>query len=275
MIKIGIEIEGVFNGNYTPEEIGEYHESERLNNFWNVERDSSINRSFIFDEEEKIEYISNILYSEEELKKALISFRNSFGSKKQLNKLMYFNKSCGCHIHFGLEKKFFYKVIPYDLLIKTRNYFFKELNNSDLRKELKDSVKKQYFRSYAMKLKKEAYNKGYTPRYCEFNVSSEKQGRGLEWRSFNLRNVETWKEFNKMFEIMFKTSQYLYNLFYEGYSFKKSLRIERKLLKECIEEKKTNEIINKPLIYEYETTQQPLRIMEIGNEIIKEEIIIK
>jgi hypothetical protein len=39
----------------------------------------------------------------------------------------------------------------------------------------------------------------------EFNFCSERDKRGLEWRSFNIRGIKTWAEFEEMFKIARET----------------------------------------------------------------------
>jgi hypothetical protein len=46
-------------------------------------------------------------------------------------------------------------------------------------------------------------------RYREFNIQSEQMGRGLEWRSPNMRGVNTWKEFAEYWEIVFECLEVL------------------------------------------------------------------
>jgi hypothetical protein len=201
-ITYGFEIEGVFNLD-DDVEIGDYHDGIEVNGWWKAESDSSIYRDALFTMEKEVEFVSRKVHSERFLT-ALKSFRSIFGDG-ELSEHMYFNKTCGCHIHFSIPKTKFLRVTPFENYAKMRTNFLKKLKNSNLHNELKESVTKQYFRTYATKLEKYEWGRfsnGYPPRrQSEFNFCSESGGYGLEWRSFNLMGVKTWKEFFALFEI--------------------------------------------------------------------------
>lgn len=213
---LGIEIETDVVGGINEEIIGGYHEGEfdinGFGNYWKVEDDGSL------DGNEPVEFISRKLEGKEEFFKALEDFKRSIRAETGLTLLhnsLEFNDSCGCHIHIGSRKGMFSQKIPFFLLKKMRKKFFKKVEKSqNLSNHTKDSVLRHYFRNYAVETTKRGYYRGSSG---EFNVTSERGGKGLEWRSFNLLDVNSWGEFDEMFRIAWDCIEYLHDKIYNGY----------------------------------------------------------
>jgi len=258
----GIEIESAINERYSnidKEDLGEYHEGNKLLSFWKVERDGSLNASLSsFLSSFSCEFVSDLLKSKQEFFKALEEFKYhlSHNGKYELNKVIDFNTSCGCHIHFsfnnGKNFKFKEKVF-YELFKEMRELFFKKLNdNQILNEELKEGIKEHYNRSYAtIKTKKYFFN---FQRYNEFNFGSEIHNQGLEWRSFNLRGLKKWKEFDEMFKICWECLDFLLSKIKKGWISKnKKIRVNKKEIEKSI--------------------KKPFEEIELNNDSKKEEII--
>jgi len=194
---IGIEIEGILK-------------IEGLNE-WIAERDGSLNKSGFFSYEEPIEIISPTFKGEKSFLKGLKDFKNYFSNfgEYELDEVLYFNSSCGGHIHFSIKNFSFKNKVIFEIFKKVRNKFFKEIKNSNI--ESKKEIIKQYFRGYAKKLTEEVY-KYKRCREAEFNFISEDRGKGLEWRSPNLLGIQNWKEFLEYWNIILKCLKYFYEI---------------------------------------------------------------
>jgi len=229
----GIEIESVVNTDYVfIEDVGEYHDGQEINSFWFAERDGSIRHYNEFSDYDCIEFVSNKLSGKTGFFEALESFKRIIGTKNLKNAIA-FNSSCGCHIHFSYLN-YFHKKIPYKFFLQMREMFFNEVQNSTLSEETKKSVLNHYFRGYAKKIKPNHFiPRVEMEKYKEFNFGSESCGYGCEWRSFNLKDIKSWREFDILFKIAWDCIEFLCRK-QKGYTINGALRINKKELKELI-----------------------------------------
>lgn len=223
--RIGIEIETVFNADLIDIEIGDYHGGIDLNNitpevYWNVQSDSSIDGYHSgFKECNEAEFVSKILRSKNDMFDALQNFQiNVSGDMFELNELLVFNNSCGCHIHISFPNYRFKRKMAYEFYPFIRKYFFKLLRESNIPKSIQHLIKKQYFRDYAKAFDSKTLNE----RSREFNLTSE--DRGLEWRSFNLCGIKTWKQFYEMFSIVYQVVEKIAELTVK-YEFQEKVKV--------------------------------------------------
>ncbi|MCH7534152.1 MAG: amidoligase family protein [Bacteroidetes bacterium] len=209
-MRIGLEVECVINRRKFDFRIGEYNDPARVGNtHWKAKRDSSILGHHRFKKEKCVELVSDIIHNKTEFKNTVKELKKIFQIKKSgsLKNKVYFNKSCGCHIHVSLKNYKFVKYAHPMILIKTRKYFLKNIMRSNLSDKLKDSITMQYDRTHAR------ISRGLTrdtqKRNAEFNFQSEEHNMGLEWRSFNLCGVSNYKELRRLLNIAYKTLRYL------------------------------------------------------------------
>lgn len=211
MVKYGVEIECCANTDIVKVDKDGYHGRNSVllaDNYWKSESDGSL-RAGDFTHSDSFEFISKTCKDEEELSKALVAFEAYFsdGGKYELNEVLSFNNSTGCHIHFSFDnKKFlFRKLATFNSFMALRNYFLTAIERSSINDIAKNEIKKRYFRSYASKLTKAGFNNALGDRRKEFNFCSEDNGTGLEWRSINLTGIKTWAEFKEIFAIIIKS----------------------------------------------------------------------
>lgn len=267
----GIEIEGIYNNevldifccndgynnenDYYNEDEDDEHPEMRLNTdiilkYWESASDGSLNGNGVFDDEITREYRSILLKNKTDFFNSIKEFKKFCkGDKLKLNEVIHFNQTCGCHIHIGFkDNRRFYKLASYEVLKKFRELFFKKVNESkNLSDITKKNIIKHYYRYYSRKLEKREYNKPNTPRRVEFNIQSEKNGKGLEWRSFNLNDVKSWDEFDTLFKICFECLEFLNKTVRNGYILEnKTIRLQKLKIKEIIKAKieKNNQILN-------------------------------
>jgi hypothetical protein len=202
-IKIGIELECGYNSEVVTLPQGSYHEARKISDFWRGERDGSLDKysfnmcDFNEDYMCMIELTTPII-NINDYDKAVEDLKSIFKGE-ELNKVLCFNKSCGCHIHFSIPEKL-YRNVPSIFYRKMKPLFIKELNKSTIiPQETKDTIKQHYTRHYASRFNERHRRAGN--RYVEFNFRSEVNGQGMEWRSFNVRNIQTWEQLKEMFKI--------------------------------------------------------------------------
>ena len=232
---LGIEIECEVNTKLIRVSKDNYHGTHPIriaNDYWKAECDGSL-RNSKFPMSDTVEFISKKLVSFNNMKTALEEFKayfskvkpvpvfsvfgttpqaiNSEDTELELGEILNFNNSMGCHIHFSLDKDYkFKKLMLYKGYAMARNKFFSLLKSSTIIPEdTKAGILKHYSRQYARKLKPNDVKNGYSmDRRTEFNLCSERDGRGLEWRSFNLLGITTWNEFFEMFRIAEEVIKY-------------------------------------------------------------------
>ena len=201
--KIGCELEGCYNGLYFP------LLENKLNKYFECVGDVSLHYSNIFNSEYCRELITKVKKDKKGFFNALKHLKKLSGT--ELNSFVDFNSTSGCHIHFSFNNISF-KNIDTKWLYPLRRRFFKKLALSNIKS--KDEIKKQYFRNMAKEVNK---NKNwYRDKFSEFNLLSERNGNGFEWRSINLMGVKSWEEFFELFEIVYSCL-----VWYEKYLNKK------------------------------------------------------
>ena len=268
-VYFGIEIECLYKLRDRDFDVGAYHSGDEITDYWGAENDSSISCSFENSEDEEyycggcgdcrdcnygdyhedrvwegIEFVSKKLKGKSEFVKALEEFKQIIGKGKELKEIMLFNQSCGCHLHIGFNKKrLCQEKMGFEKMKEIREMFFNQVKgNKILSKETQENVLKQYFRSYAKETNKRKWEGSRYHRSEEFNKSSEKS-KGLEWRSFNLRGVKNWKEFDEMFRIGLDCLSHLSNLRLNGWEDKeKNLPFNRCAIKKRDLEQKEDSI---------------------------------
>lgn len=216
-LKIGMEIECIINMNKIDFlSIGSYHcgnpmRDKNRNDVsgWKVETDGSINRGRRFSNSQGIEFVSTAFKSRQEFFRGIDRFIEcmSCNGEYELKEVMEVNASCGCHIHLSKGKKKFARRVHKFLYDQTKINFFKDIKASTLPEKVKTAVLAQYYRDYAKKASEKDFNYNRAnggQRKTEWNFRSEQGGNGLEWRSFNVRSVETWKDFKMLMSIAFK-----------------------------------------------------------------------
>lgn len=208
-MKIGIEVEGIINTEKVRVEIGSYHAGIPCGNYWNCQRDGSLSPSGRFKEERPVEFVSTTLKNKKHLNVAIKELRKILRIKKsqKLSKSIYFNKSCGCHIHISFRQYNFWNKSHPSIFIKTRKYFKDNLRKLNIPDNLKKVILLHYDRGSA-RVVGEKEMRDYN-RSREFNFSSELDNKGIEWRSFNLYDVKSWKELKLLIKLAYKTARYL------------------------------------------------------------------
>lgn len=210
-ISIGVEIECVLNKKLLNLEIGSYHSGTKMQMLkgWTIESDSSLESFREFEEFSRCcEFVSPVFKTKKAFLSGLRKFQKFISNNGQyeLFEVLSFNESCGSHVHFSIEGFHFSTKVIFEIYPKVRKYFTKKLLKSPI--ESRDSILYHYDRSYAQLLTEERFS--YTPRNCEFNLVSEMSGKGLEWRSLNLLNIRTWREFFEFWHIVCDCLKYLY-----------------------------------------------------------------
>ena len=127
-----------------------WHIGPRVGKYWRATTDGSLHGDDVFENERCIEFISDILQGRKEFFTALETFKNFLeirGSRK-LSDVIYFNKSCGCHIHISIDKYKFWKKAHPVVFENTRKFFHKKvMRSSVLHEDVKASVLNHYDRS--------------------------------------------------------------------------------------------------------------------------------
>jgi len=253
-LKLGIEIEAIFNSKLShlaklkiEEYDGGYLGRNKGLKSWKVERDGSLDNSTSIKWHswgKGVEFISKLLKSKRSYTNVLNEFQ-LFISKNntyELKDVLCFNESCGNHIHFSVPHFTFKKKTLFKIYPEVRQKFFDLIKASHINKKSKRNIIKHYFRHYALRLDKKEFKKSVyrSRKYTEFNFRSEASLEGLEWRSLNLKDIQTWDEFKELFEIFYKCINYLVKLalkWEEKAEYKPRIRNEKnKLFENEVEE---------------------------------------
>lgn len=221
-IYCGIEIETEYNVSKLNLEIGEYHTScisdYYFGHYFHVENDGSLYTSHKFKYGSMAEFVS-APFDINDWEKVIDDFKNSVIEDSGTNKLddvLYFNNSCGAHIHISVltiregMKKIVgdrvkvtaencgdyvpFKIVSHRALLKINRRILK-----DIKREMPnvyESISKRFYRGHASE-EIDEYDK-----YSTWNYRPKEQGR-LEFRSFNLSGVENWTDFKKIYGIVF------------------------------------------------------------------------
>lgn len=201
-VKLGVEIECVYNKDEWPLTVVGYHSRNVGDNFngWSVSSDSSIHvhNETDFNNPGVAELVSEPCIGWEELKETLEELKVRAGGK-ELHQVMEFNKSMGTHIHFSTFREKEKDMVFMSLYKKLRNIVFEKVKRE--LPHIYPGFKKHYFRSrYAPEQKGDIIDKGMRG---EINYGTVSQGTGVEWRSFNLLGVTTWDELMTMMKIAY------------------------------------------------------------------------
>ena len=225
-IGVGIEIECIYNGRIKNVPVGEYSDGNRTPSLarWEIQNDSTIQGfSGKFGSWNKTaEFVSDVAKSKTQFFKMLNNFKKYMTNKNdevELKDILQFNSSCGSHLHFSIKGFNFSDKVVFEIFEDLREMFKEKILNSNI--ENKKYIIEQYDRSYAS-VSENAQNfySRRMERHNEFNRVSETQNKGLEWRSLNLRGVETWREFFEFWEIVFDCLEFLYK---ESQSYKREI----------------------------------------------------
>jgi len=209
-IGIGVEIECLTNTNYFTGRIGDYHNGILVEDMpgWRAESDGSLRLPE--DEEYQdwaaVEFVSRRCKGFIGLKRALENFKGYYQSEQiaqqippnELFQCLEFNDSCGAHIHISMSDATFWKHGLWPAFQNLRNEFFDRMNSSNI--QSKHRILNQYNRRYAERVNKPMRYRN--AKYLEFNITSEIEGRGLEWRSPNMLGIQTWSEFDEYWDIV-------------------------------------------------------------------------
>ena len=211
-LKLGFEFETEYRNIHINK--GYYHEGKKFGKYWSAENDGSLRTTRFSDYGENggtVELVSKIL-TVNTWKKAIKELQEKTGNK-EFNEVFNPNESCGFHIHSSLTNvnmKILKTKILHHSLVRTRKKFFRLLENSGLRNELRQHILQHYFRDYAKKVyKNKYYDDLYFSRYVEWNFRKDYT---IEWRSMNILGVKTWKELYTVLECAIKALKYLYYL---------------------------------------------------------------
>lgn len=241
-IKIGIEIECVLNSKIHHIEKGDYHEGYSIDGLprWKAEGDSSLSSYDEFDGwENRVEFISDVSYGKKQFIDSLRKFKKFFSKngKYKLYEVLDFNASCGSHVHLSIDNFYFDRKVIFAVFPKARKYFFNKVRKSKI--ESKEDILKQYNRSYSREINEDNWKN--RDRQTEFNFCSEHEGKGFEWRSINMLNIKTWKEFFEFWKIVYKSIEYLIKIStnYSKVNYEKL--IEKETLKDIKEKIKENQ----------------------------------
>lgn len=199
LIKFGLEIEAEYNNTLYPLQVTGYHNSNVGDNFdsWSVTSDSSLTNTQQWGEDSRVaELVSTPLFGWEEVYSALLEVKAK-ANGKELNECLLFNTSTGAHIHFST-----WRGREGDMMFMQH---YNQLRNNVMARVKEEYpriyplFKKQYIRDYSRTQHEMIINKH--DRRMEINYESVAQGKGVEWRSFNLVGVETWDELFGMYKI--------------------------------------------------------------------------
>jgi len=215
---IGLEVETWLDTDMYDMEYGLYHDGRNVSQHWETQNDSSIEprescpfADCYYDEEDDeyhneddtnndVEFVSKAFKFSKfdtviaELKDLL------YIEGKELYQTVHLNETMGTHVHFsppkGSFKNFgdrgrmkFYKMM--------RESFKWRIGRSNI--SSKDKIIERYNRYYAQQIED---LKNRSKRQVEFNFLSESDGKGLEWRSPNMGDIKTWREFDEYFKII-------------------------------------------------------------------------
>lgn len=273
-IKIGIEIECVYNTNILELQEGSYHNGIKIPTMpkWEVQRDSSLSEYGEFgDWSKSVEIVGGVFVSKKHFFRELKKFYKLFSKngKYELYQVLSFNTSCGSHTHFSIDNFLFKKSVIYEIFPEVREYFKELIKKSDIKS--KGDIISQYSRSYSKLLDRYNFKRERT---AEFNFLGEteikKENKGIEWRSLNMTNIKTWKEFFEFWSIVFKCLNFLQK---RATKYKKSIDygMEEEFLKQIEEDLK-------PSKFEYDIkspkrkrtySKQNIKFYKIKDEVLK------
>lgn len=215
-IKVGIEIENIFNkrlDHLKNVRVGPRRAGIPVKGLrgWKAEEDGSVSGYGLFDNYGRSsEFILTCVGSVPAFKSSLNRFKQFMSNNGQyeLNKVLVFNHTTGSHIHVSIENHEYKKLVIPQVLHRARKYFLDRIQKSNI--ESKALIIDHYFRYYSTQTsKKQIIGIRRAERRSEFNLQSEMEGKGLEWRAINMRGIQTWKEFDEFIDIICDSITYL------------------------------------------------------------------
>lgn len=223
--KIGIELECVFDSDKLDlHNYGHRRSTEGMNKQikgWAVTHDGSLRTTGSkFVNPATAEIVSRIADSTEVelIVNNLKEFCWKADKGKELREFFEFNKSCGCHIHFSTDGTKENNMLSTKLYKEMRQRTFERVKQELPR--LYSSFKDHYFRpQYATPQNGELIDKKLRGEICYTNLQ-----KGIEWRAFHTKGVETWEELVRLLrigveEINNLLDEYERNNFAEEFSF--------------------------------------------------------
>ena len=204
----GLELEGIFYDPSKTLQVDGYHSGRFDGNNFKFESDSSltvdkINKDTHTGAECICKYFRHSQFPKvyvQRLKEYFSEMLYGFRMSNELNECVYFNESCGLHVHFSVPEQNLLGTVYYDFVKLLRTTFFDMLDDSVHISELvKRIIKERYYRGYAEKLHKDDFYGGHGD---EINFQSYESGTGLEWRSPCACGIRTWDEFEELIEIL-------------------------------------------------------------------------
>lgn len=231
-LRLGLEIEAEYNREYIDRiKTGDYHHPETFTTMWGAERDGSLD-VVGFEEGDVVEFTSKVLSAKtffgalEHFEKKIKSLA---GEDLELFDVLNFNSSCGAHIHFSLSED---KTLPIKIIrhqeVLLREIVIKNMKGAAMGDAFITLFDKQYYRSYALS----ASNNGAKRdnKYNSLNFHTRKNT--VEWRSFNLRPVRTWKEFHLMYRVAYNSIiEFIHLLQRESFSYEERLALSEAVTK--------------------------------------------
>jgi hypothetical protein len=188
-----MEFETEYNTSLISVSRDSYHGSnpEYFSPKWKVETDGSL-KSTKFSSSDTAEFITTRPFLRRDLHNVVDALRTEANRRAldtyEFSEIFCPNYSCGHHLHFSYNGIRLLEKSTINLYPLIRAEFFKNLKRYSPR--LHETIKKQYFRHYAKKIRGDNC---YQSRCSEFNLTND--NCGLEWRSFNVNGVQTWKEY--------------------------------------------------------------------------------
>lgn len=241
-IKVGIELECVFNNRVVSLPLGSYHSDTPMRHKgktvpgWLAETDGSVSQSsdcsWEYNLGDEAEFIMKAQKSLKDFEQKMSTWKNILSKKGtvELKDVVSFNDSCGSHIHISVGDYQFRKRCFTKTIAEARKLFNKLVSESDI--ESKAKIIKQYNRSYARMSNLRNWRNN-SNRRVEWNVTSEMHGKGLEWRSVNLCGIKTWAEFDKMVDIILVCLQKLIDGMLNGI-IKEELEVSKHSIRNAI-----------------------------------------
>lgn len=201
---LGFEVEGLYK--HVTERGGYGSQSgERVSPFWSASVDSSIEFRTLKEQEEQlhpVEIVSDIL-TRDKVKEAFEDFKKLItnGRNIELEKVASFNDSCGCHIHFKLPECNDMKTeVSFYCVDLMKNIFDRRITTAVKKGLLTPLVAKKILKRYYR-----SYSKKNTTKYGRDSLHWSDEFGTLEWRSFNITGVKTWKDFDTLINIALGT----------------------------------------------------------------------
>lgn len=231
-VRIGIEIECIYNHHIVDFNKGGYHRGVTIPNLplWEAQDDGSVSSRMSedsFEDGSDVELVSDLLKGKSEFDEAIQNIFQYFSrnGRYELKEVLSFNQTCGCHMHLSLNGYRFENSAMVGILFEARNYLRNRIKMSKiLPKNVKTKILKHYYRDYAPRINP----KNYTNIRGEFNLGSERSGHGLEWRSLNLYGVSKWSEFFEVMKIFYESIEHLCRLS-QNYTIETDFKIKPKL----------------------------------------------